>query len=82
MQTVKDPAVALVSIEAFLVYIRTYLLNMPEEEYQTNVQALVDAKLEKAKNYSEQGNRYGCLFVCLHGPADMKRPTMPCAYCG
>jgi len=31
---------------------------MPEEEFQTNVQALVDAKLEKAKNYSEQGNRY------------------------
>ncbi|KAM3569268.1 hypothetical protein VYU27_008628 [Nannochloropsis oceanica] len=58
VQTVKDPAVALAAIDAFLTYSRTYLLAMPEEEFQTNVQALVDAKLEKAKNYSEQGNRY------------------------
>ena len=75
MQTVKDPAVALASIEAFLVYVRTYLLNMPEEEYQTNVQALVDAKLEKAKNYSEQGNRY--VYVASH----RKQEAMPCVDC-
>ncbi|TFJ82341.1 hypothetical protein NSK_006351 [Nannochloropsis salina CCMP1776] len=31
---------------------------MSAEDYAANVSALVDAKLEKPKNYAEQGNRY------------------------
>ncbi|EWM24870.1 insulin degrading enzyme, partial [Nannochloropsis gaditana] len=58
IQTVKDPSIALAAIDAFLDYARTYLRGMSAEDYAANVSALVDAKLEKPKNYAEQGNRY------------------------
>lgn len=36
-------------------------INQPTQEYATNVAALVDLKLEKAKNYAEQV----CVFVYM-----------------
>jgi len=38
---------------------------LPLQEYATNVAALVDAKLEKAKNYAEQVGACACTYVVL-----------------
>lgn len=58
VQTTHAPEVALDAVESFLVYGRGYLESLSEEEYATNVAALVESKLEAAKNYIEQGNRW------------------------
>lgn len=45
-------------IESFLKMMGTLLEEMPESEFQSNIEAVVTKKLEKRKNLREEGDRY------------------------
>ncbi|TVU38355.1 hypothetical protein EJB05_11718 [Eragrostis curvula] len=52
--TVKDPANLDARVEAFLKMFETTLYEMPDVEFKSNVNALIDTKLEKYKNIREE----------------------------
>uniref|UniRef100_A0A0E0LME8 Uncharacterized protein n=1 Tax=Oryza punctata TaxID=4537 RepID=A0A0E0LME8_ORYPU len=52
--TVKDPANLDVRVEAFLTMFEGTLYEMPDTEFKSNVNALIDMKLEKYKNIREE----------------------------
>ncbi|KAL6657756.1 hypothetical protein ACP70R_005536 [Stipagrostis hirtigluma subsp. patula] len=52
--TVKDPANLDARVEAFLKMFEDILYQMPDEEFKSNVNALIDLKLEKYKNIREE----------------------------
>ncbi|EFJ11426.1 hypothetical protein SELMODRAFT_447027 [Selaginella moellendorffii] len=54
--TVKDPNGVEERVEDFLKSFETTLTNMSDEEFQRNVEALVEIKLEKHKNIYEETN--------------------------
>uniref|UniRef100_A0A0E0QA39 Insulin degrading enzyme n=1 Tax=Oryza rufipogon TaxID=4529 RepID=A0A0E0QA39_ORYRU len=52
--TVKDPANLDARVEAFLTMFEGTLYQMPDTEFKSNVNALIDMKLEKYKNIREE----------------------------
>uniref|UniRef100_A0A1D1YFR5 Zinc-metallopeptidase, peroxisomal n=1 Tax=Anthurium amnicola TaxID=1678845 RepID=A0A1D1YFR5_9ARAE len=56
--TVKDPAQLDERVEAFLKMFDNKLCEMSVEEYKSNVNALIDMKLEKYKNLREESSFY------------------------
>ncbi|XP_077210294.1 insulinase (Peptidase family M16) family protein [Tasmannia lanceolata] len=54
--TVKDPAQLDLRVEAFLKVFESKLYEMTHEEYMSNVNALIDMKLEKHKNLGEESS--------------------------
>jgi insulysin len=56
--TVKDPAQLDLRVEAFLKMFESKLHAMSDDEFKTNVDALIDNKLEKHKNLQEQSSFY------------------------
>jgi len=54
---VKDPAGLDECIEEFLVFLRSELVDIKDEDFGTNRQAVVDKLLEKPKNLNEETNR-------------------------
>ncbi|ONK75239.1 uncharacterized protein A4U43_C03F14810 [Asparagus officinalis] len=56
--TVKDPAELDVRVGAFLKLFEGKLYEMSEEEYKSNVNALIDMKLEKHKNLRDEAAFY------------------------
>jgi len=56
--TVKDPAQLDLRVEAFLKMFESKLHAMSDDEFKTNVDALIDNKLEKHKNLREESSFY------------------------
>ncbi|CAN6586428.1 unnamed protein product [Malus baccata var. baccata] len=56
--TVKDPAHIDLRVEEFLKGFETKLYEMPSDEFKSNVNALIDMKLEKHKNLREEAGFY------------------------
>ncbi|PKA63852.1 Zinc-metallopeptidase, peroxisomal [Apostasia shenzhenica] len=56
--TVKDPAQLDVRVEAFLKMFESQLYEMTNKDFKNNVNALIDMKLEKHKNLSEESSFY------------------------
>eukprot|EP00252_Welwitschia_mirabilis_P027613 TRINITY_DN9512_c0_g2_i7.p1 TRINITY_DN9512_c0_g2~~TRINITY_DN9512_c0_g2_i7.p1 ORF type:complete len:1006 (+),score=221.01 TRINITY_DN9512_c0_g2_i7:195-3212(+) len=56
--TVKDPAQLDSRVEAFLEMFERKLHEQSDEEFQTNVKALIEIKLEKFKNLREESSFY------------------------
>ncbi|OVA19405.1 Peptidase M16 [Macleaya cordata] len=56
--TVKDPGQINLRVEAFLKEFESKLYEMPVEEFRSNVNALIDMKLEKHKNLREESSFY------------------------
>ncbi|OMO71346.1 hypothetical protein CCACVL1_18285 [Corchorus capsularis] len=56
--TVKDPGSIDMRVEAFLKMFESQLYAMTNDEFQSNVNALIDMKLEKHKNLREESRFY------------------------
>ncbi|THU45479.1 hypothetical protein C4D60_Mb02t18360 [Musa balbisiana] len=56
--TIKDPAYLDARVNAFLEMFESKLYEMTNEEYKSNVNALIDMKLEKHKNLREESAFY------------------------
>eukprot|EP00268_Persea_americana_P025610 TRINITY_DN2493_c0_g1_i5.p1 TRINITY_DN2493_c0_g1~~TRINITY_DN2493_c0_g1_i5.p1 ORF type:complete len:759 (-),score=117.92 TRINITY_DN2493_c0_g1_i5:400-2676(-) len=56
--TVKDPAQLDLRVEAFLEMFESKLYEMTYDEFKSNVNALIDMKLEKHKNLNEESSFY------------------------
>ncbi|KAM2144716.1 hypothetical protein ACFX1X_046589 [Malus domestica] len=56
--TVKDPSHIDLRVEEFLKGFETKLYKMPSDEFKSNVNALIDMKLEKHKNLREEAGFY------------------------
>ncbi|CAB4420535.1 unnamed protein product [Rhizophagus irregularis] len=58
VQSIKDTVHLENRIENFLYGLQKIIEDMSEQEYQTRVQALIDRKLEKPKNLSQETSRH------------------------
>ncbi|KAI3984394.1 hypothetical protein MKX01_011348 [Papaver californicum] len=56
--TAKDPGQINLRVESFLKEFESKLYEMPADEFMSNVNALIDMKLEKHKNLSEETSFY------------------------
>ncbi|KAI3905631.1 hypothetical protein MKX01_036540, partial [Papaver californicum] len=56
--TAKDPGQIDLRVESFLKEFESKLYEMPADEFMSNVNALIDVKLEKHKNLSEETSFY------------------------
>ncbi|KAH9294451.1 hypothetical protein KI387_040346, partial [Taxus chinensis] len=56
--TVKDPTQLDIRVESFLRMFESKLHAMPDDEFKSNVKALIDMKLEKHKNLREESSFY------------------------
>ncbi|XP_057998881.1 insulin-degrading enzyme-like 1, peroxisomal [Hevea brasiliensis] len=56
--TVKDPGYIDLRVEAFLKLFENKIYEMTDEEFKSNVKALIDMKLEKHKNLWEESGFY------------------------
>ncbi|CAG8475592.1 2249_t:CDS:10 [Acaulospora colombiana] len=87
IQSEKDTVYLEKRIEAFLDKLQEIIENLSEEEYQKHVNSLIEKKLEKNKNLSDECQKYWCIIcsgyyefnkieVDTKGLRELKKPEL------